>query len=205
MTTYRGYEVYKHSFGSQGPMLLESLNILENFDLHAMKHNSADYLHTVTEAMKLAYADRDTYYGDPAFVQTPGEGLLSKAYAKERAKLIDPKHASRAFVAGNPMAFDSKVKQWPYWTANLAEAVSERGAARPGIPNACRGRQGHHAYLDHRQCRQHLRQHAERRLDRGRGDFRQYRHRHERARRAVLARQDARARNCAPARGRAIR
>jgi gamma-glutamyltranspeptidase/glutathione hydrolase len=123
MTTYRGYEVYKHSFGSQGPVLLESLSILENFDLHAMKHNSADYLHTVTEAMKLAYADRDTYYGDPAFVQTPGEGLLSKQYAKERAKLIDPKHASRAFVAGNPMAYDSKVKQWPYWTANLAEAV----------------------------------------------------------------------------------
>jgi gamma-glutamyltranspeptidase/glutathione hydrolase len=123
MTTYRGYEVYKHSFGSQGPVLLESLNILENFDLKAMKHNSADYLHTVTEAMKLAYADRDSYYGDPAFVQTPAEGLLSKEYAKERAKLIDPKHASRAFVAGNPMAFDSKVKQWPYWTANLAEAV----------------------------------------------------------------------------------
>ena len=123
MTTYRGYEVYKHSFGSQGPVLLESLNILENFDLKAMKHNSADYLHTVTEAMKLAYADRDTYYGDQAFVQTPAEGLLSKEYAKERAKLIDPKHASRAFVAGNPMVFDSKVKQWPYWTANMAEAV----------------------------------------------------------------------------------
>jgi gamma-glutamyltranspeptidase / glutathione hydrolase len=123
MTTYRGYEVYKHSFGSQGPALLEALNILENFDLKSMGHNSADYLHTVTEALKLAYADRDTYYGDQAFVATPAEGLLSKAYAKERAKLIDMKHASRAFVAGNPMAYDSKVKQWPYWTANLAEAV----------------------------------------------------------------------------------
>jgi gamma-glutamyltranspeptidase/glutathione hydrolase len=123
MTTYRGYQVYKHSFGSQGPVLLQSLNILEQFDLRAMKHNSADYIHTVFEAMKLAYADRDTYYGDPAFVSTPAEGLLSKDYAKERAKLIDPKHASRSYVAGNPMAFDSKVKQWPYWTANLAEAV----------------------------------------------------------------------------------
>jgi gamma-glutamyltranspeptidase/glutathione hydrolase len=123
MTTYRGYEVYKHSFGSQGPVLLESLNILENFDLHAMKHNSADYIHTVIEAMKLAYADRDTFYGDQSFVETPREGLLSKEYAKERAKLIDPKHASRAFVAGNPMAYDSKVKGWPYWSANLAEAV----------------------------------------------------------------------------------
>jgi gamma-glutamyltranspeptidase/glutathione hydrolase len=123
MTTYRGYQVYKHSFGSQGPVLLQSLNILEQFDLRAMKHNSADYIHTVFEAMKLAYADRDTYYGDPAFVSTPAEGLLSKDYAKERAKLIDPKRASRSFVAGNPMAFDSTVKQWPYWTASLAEAV----------------------------------------------------------------------------------
>jgi len=123
MTTYRGYEVYKHSFGSQGPMLLETLNILENFDLKAMGHNSADYLHVVTEAMKLAYADRDSYYGDPEFVQTPAEGLLSKAYAKERAKQIDMKHASRDFVAGNPMAFDSKVKQFPYWIASLKEAV----------------------------------------------------------------------------------
>jgi gamma-glutamyltranspeptidase/glutathione hydrolase len=123
MTTYRGYQVYKHSFGSQGPMLLESLNILENFDLHAMGRNSADYLHTVTEAMKLAYADRDSFYGDQAFVQTPAEGLLSKEYAKERAKLIDPKHASRNFVAGNPLAYDSKVKQFPYWIANLVDAV----------------------------------------------------------------------------------
>jgi len=119
MTTYRGYEVYKHSFGSQGPTLLEALNILENFDLKLMKRSSADYIHTVTEALKLAYADRDSYYGDQAFVQTPAEGLLSKAYAKERAKLIDPKHASRDFIAGNPMAYDSKVKAWPYWVANI--------------------------------------------------------------------------------------
>ena len=67
-------------------MLLQTLNILENFDLKAMGYASADYLHTVVEAMKLAYADRDSYYADPAFVQVPAEGLLSKAYAKERAK-----------------------------------------------------------------------------------------------------------------------
>ena len=88
---YRGYTVYKHGFGSQGPMLLQTLNILEQFDLKAMGYDSADYLHTVTEAMKLAYADRDTYYADPAFVQVPAEGLLSKAYARERAALIDPR------------------------------------------------------------------------------------------------------------------
>ena len=89
-TTYRGYTVYKHGFGSQGPVLLQALNILENFDLRAMGYASADYLHTVVEAMKLAYADRDSFYADPAFVKVPAEGLLSKAYAKERSALIDP-------------------------------------------------------------------------------------------------------------------
>jgi gamma-glutamyltranspeptidase/glutathione hydrolase len=127
MTTYRGYEVYKHWFGGQGPALLEALNILEQFDLRAMKHNSADYIHVVVEALKLAYADRDSYYGDPAFVETPAEGLLSKAYAKERARFIDPQHASRAYIAGNPLSFDAHVKEWPYWIANLADATKPGG------------------------------------------------------------------------------
>ena len=127
MTTYRGYEVYKHAFNGQGPVLLEALNILENFDLRSMKQNSPEYLHTMVEALKLAYADRDTYYADPAFVRVPGEGLLSKAYAKERARLIDPKHASRAFVAGNPLPFDGQVKEWPYWVANITDAGKPAG------------------------------------------------------------------------------
>lgn len=113
-TTYRGYTVYKHGFTSQGPVLLQTLNILETFDLAAMKHDSADYVHTVTEAMKLAYADRDTYYADTAFVQVPAEGLLSKAYAKTRAALINPRQASKSFIAGDPLAFDSTVKTWPF-------------------------------------------------------------------------------------------
>jgi gamma-glutamyltranspeptidase/glutathione hydrolase len=127
MTTYRGYEVYKHAFNGQGPVLLEALNILESFDLRSMKHNSSEYLHTVVEALKLAYADRDTYYADPAFVRVPGEGLLSKAYAKERAKLIDPNHASRAYVAGNPLPFDGQVKEWTYWVANITDAGKSTG------------------------------------------------------------------------------
>jgi gamma-glutamyltranspeptidase/glutathione hydrolase len=130
-TTYRGYTVYKHGFGSQGPVLLETLNILENFDLHAMKYGSADYLHTLTEAMKLAYADRDTYYADPAFVDVPAEGLLSKEYAKQRAKLIDPHHASRSFIAGDPLPFDSRVKQWNYWKADIKDAVTQRAQLEP--------------------------------------------------------------------------
>jgi len=125
-TTYRGYTVYKHGFGSQGPVLLQTLNILETFDLHGMGYGSADYLHTITEAMKLAYADRDTYYADPAFVEVPGEGLLSKTYAKERAKLIDPKRASKSFIAGDPLPYDSKVKHWPYWKADLKDASNDR-------------------------------------------------------------------------------
>ena len=129
-TTYRGYTVYKHGFGSQGPSLLQSLNILENFDLHAMGYGSADYLHTVTEALKLAYADRDTYYADQAFVKTPAEGLLSKAYAKERAALIDPKRASKSFMAGEPMKYDSQVKTWSYWKANVPESASKVSASR---------------------------------------------------------------------------
>src|SRR5215471_6391456 len=125
-TTYRGYTVYKHGFGSQGPVLLQTLNILENFDLHAMGYGSADYLHTITEAMKLAYADRDTYYADPAFVNVPAEGLLSKEYAKERAKLIDPHRASKSFTAGDPLRYDSKVKQWTYWKASAKDATNDR-------------------------------------------------------------------------------
>ena len=93
-TDYRGYTIYKHGFNSQGPVLLQALNILEEFDLQAMGHNSPDYIHTVVEAMKLAYADRDTYYADTDFVDVPAEGLLSTTYAQERAAQIDPAVAS---------------------------------------------------------------------------------------------------------------
>jgi hypothetical protein len=64
-TTFQGYTVYKPGFWSQGPAMLETLNILEPYDLRAMQRNSADYVHTLVEALKLAYADRDTWYGDP--------------------------------------------------------------------------------------------------------------------------------------------
>ncbi len=133
-TTYRGYTVYKHGFGSQGPVLLQTLNLLESFDLQAMGFGSADYLHTIAEAMKLAYADRDTYYADPAFVTVPAQGLLSKAYAKERAALIDPARASKAFVAGDPLKYDPKVKEWTYWKANIAPGdASSSNAPAPSI------------------------------------------------------------------------
>jgi gamma-glutamyltranspeptidase/glutathione hydrolase len=96
---YRGYKVYKPGFWSQGPAMLEALNILEGFDLRSMGFNSADYIFKVTEALKLAYADRDTYYGDPKFNHIPADTLLSKDYAAERRKLIGPK-ASLDFIPG---------------------------------------------------------------------------------------------------------
>jgi gamma-glutamyltranspeptidase / glutathione hydrolase len=93
-TTYRGYTIHKPGFWTQGPVMLQALNILEGYDLKAMGHNSPQYLHTVLEAVKLAFADRDRYYGDPKFSKIPEETLLSKTYAAERRKLIDPAHAS---------------------------------------------------------------------------------------------------------------
>ena len=100
-TTYRGYTVSKPGFWTQGPVTLEALNILEGFDLKAMGHNSPQYLHTVLEAVKLAFADRDRYYGDPKFSKIPEQILLSKDYAAERRKLIDPDHASMESRPGN--------------------------------------------------------------------------------------------------------
>jgi gamma-glutamyltranspeptidase / glutathione hydrolase len=99
-TTFHGYTVYKPGFWSQGPSMIETLNILEGFDLPHMGLNSADYIHTLVEALKLAYADRDTYYGDPKFVKIPAERLLSKEYGAERRKLITSE-ASLEFRPGN--------------------------------------------------------------------------------------------------------
>ncbi len=91
---YRGIDVFKCPPWSQGPVLLQMLGLLEGYDLAEMGHNSADYVHTVVECMKLAFADRDFYYGDPEFVDVPLERLLSKEYAAERRGLVDPGQAS---------------------------------------------------------------------------------------------------------------
>jgi len=99
---YRGYTVYKAGFWNQGPSLLQTLRILEGFDLRAMGAGSADAIHTTVEAIKLAYADRDRYYGDPDFVKVPGDVLLSAPYATARRALIDPKRASLEQRPGDP-------------------------------------------------------------------------------------------------------
>jgi gamma-glutamyltranspeptidase / glutathione hydrolase len=104
---YRGYRVYKNPSASQGPAELIALNLLEGFDLKALGHNSADFLHLSVEAVKLAMADREKFMGDMDFIKIPYEGLLSKAYARERRKLIDPATASLELRPGSPEKFAS--------------------------------------------------------------------------------------------------
>jgi gamma-glutamyltranspeptidase/glutathione hydrolase len=98
-TDYRGYTVYKGGFWTQGGVMIEALNILEGYDLQALGWNSAEYIHRMTEALKLAYADRDTYYADPKFVDVPAE-LLTKSYAAQRRAQIDLRRSSASFRPG---------------------------------------------------------------------------------------------------------
>jgi gamma-glutamyltranspeptidase/glutathione hydrolase len=139
-TTFHGYTVYKPGFWSQGPSLIEALNILEGVNLQGLKLNSADYIHTLVESLKLAYADRDTYYGDPKFVKIPAETLLSKTYGAERRKLIG-EMASLDFRPGkigeNPPVhpFYANIARYPIPDALLAkdttcvDAIDKDGVA----------------------------------------------------------------------------
>jgi gamma-glutamyltranspeptidase/glutathione hydrolase len=107
---YRGIDVYKLTTWTQGPVMLQALNILENFDLKSMGYNSSRYIHTICQAMHLAFADRDFYYGDPDFLPSePINGLLSKAYAKERAKSIQYERNDTLVGPGDPYPFEQKV------------------------------------------------------------------------------------------------
>jgi gamma-glutamyltranspeptidase/glutathione hydrolase len=103
-TNYRGYDVFELPPNGQGIATLQILNILEGFDLKSMGRNSAETLHAMIEAKKIAWADRAKFYADPEFAKIPLAGLLSKGYAAERRKLIDPGHAAKAVEAGVPPA-----------------------------------------------------------------------------------------------------
>jgi len=107
--SYKGIEVYKLTTWVQGPALLQALNILENFDLQSMGYNSTRYLHTVYQAMSLAFADRDFYYGDPYFPPAePIRGLLSKDYAKRRAQTIQFERNDPTIKPGDPYPFQNE-------------------------------------------------------------------------------------------------
>src|SRR3984893_4487440 len=101
-TNYRGYDVFELPPNGQGIATLQILNILEGFDLKSMGRNSAETLHAMIEAKKIVWADRAKFYADPAFAKIPLKGLLSKNYAAERRKWIDPSHAAKKVEAGNP-------------------------------------------------------------------------------------------------------
>lgn len=110
---YKGIDVYKLKQWTQGPVMLQALNILENFDLKSMGYNSTRYIHTVYQAMSLAFADRDFYYGDPYFgPEEPMKGLLSKEYAKQRAGMIDSTKNNAMIGPGDPYPFEGKTN--PY-------------------------------------------------------------------------------------------
>ncbi|WP_113922069.1 gamma-glutamyltransferase family protein [Cognataquiflexum aquatile] len=120
---YKGIDVYKLQEWTQGPALLQSLNILENFDLKSMGYNSANYINTVYQSMSLAFSDRDFYYGDPDFSpKSPMKGLLSKEYAKDRAKLIKEKNDPE-IGPGDPYPFQGETNPFKHLLVNRKEAL----------------------------------------------------------------------------------
>lgn len=129
---YRGIDVYKLTHWVQGPVMLQALNILENLDLKEMGYNSARYIHALYQAMNLAFADRDFYYGDPYFPpEEPIEGLLSKAYAKKRFAQIDWERNNPFVRPGNPYEFQDGEHPFPsllkLWRQQVLQSRTQSG------------------------------------------------------------------------------
>jgi gamma-glutamyltranspeptidase/glutathione hydrolase len=125
---YRGLQVYGCGPWCQGPALLQALALLETYDLPALGHNSPAYIHTLSEAFKLVFADREAFIGDPDFVRVPLGGLLSKAYAAERRTQIDPARAwAELPPPGDPWRFEAEA---------AAPAADARGTGSPGGPGS---------------------------------------------------------------------
>ncbi len=133
---------YKCGPWNQGPALLQSLSILKNIPIGDMGHNSAEYLHTVIEAVKLAFADREQWYGDPEFVHVPIEALLSDEYGAMRSKLIDPSKASDQIIPGDPtrqvaaMPVEDRIgrKSWGHGTVHV-DAIDRDGNMVAATPS----------------------------------------------------------------------
>jgi gamma-glutamyltranspeptidase/glutathione hydrolase len=128
MVNYKGIDVYKLTVWTQGPSMLQALNILEHFDLKAMGYNSARYIHTVYQALSLAYADRDFYYGDPDPAFPPHEpvlGLLSKEYAADRAKLVNPERNDPNIGPGDPYPYQRTVNPFPELLKNWSATATK--------------------------------------------------------------------------------
>jgi len=114
-TNYRGFDVYKCDTWCQGAVLLQQLNLLEGYDLASLGHNTLEYLHGYIECAKLAFADREHYYADPAFADVPLDRLLSKEYAAERRELVDPAHASLEMRPGGVEPYMLKKSEEGDW------------------------------------------------------------------------------------------
>ncbi|MEO5947635.1 MAG: gamma-glutamyltransferase [Chitinophagaceae bacterium] len=132
---YKGIDVYKMQQWTQGPTMLQSLNILENFDLKNMGYNSTKYIHTLYQTMNMTFADRDFYYGDPYFApEEPMKGLLSKEYAKQRAAMINPDMNDANIGPGDPYPFEGKTN--PYMSfindkKKYTDTTLKKGNATP--------------------------------------------------------------------------
>lgn len=130
---YRGYDVYTTGPWSQGPVFPQALKLLEGFDVRAMGHNSAAYVHVVNQALNLAFADREQYLGDPAFVNVPMRALLSEDYLRERRKLIDPERAWPAMPpAGDPRRGRATLDGAPQSPAAAAAVAGTAGEETAG-------------------------------------------------------------------------
>jgi len=164
-SNYRGFDVHKCGPWTQGPVLLQQLNLLEGFNLKEMGHNTVEYLHTWIECAKLAFADREQYYADPDFVDVPLDRLLSKAYADERRRLIDPDTASMELRPGGVPPIKLDETHEPGWregdtvhleavdgTGNMLSATPSGAWIRtsPLIPGLgfCMGTRGHFLHLN---------------------------------------------------------
>lgn len=133
---YKGIEVYKLQQWTQGPSLLQALNILENFDLKSMGYNSVKYINTVYQAMSMAFADRDFYYGDPRFSpQIPMKGLLSKEYAKLRASQIDSTKNLSNIGPGDPYVFEGRTNPFKELLAKRGFPEFDSSAKRNFVPS----------------------------------------------------------------------
>ena len=134
-THFAGYSIHTQSTWSQAGVLLQTLNMLGHLDLHALGHNSPAYVHTVTEALKLAFADRECYYGDPDFAAVPVDGLLDEAYAAQRVQAIGERACPELPAPGTPFG-------------SAGASTSPRPAAA-GVPEASEEGTTHLAVIDH--------------------------------------------------------
>jgi len=138
-TTYKGIEVYKLPFWQQGPVMLQALNILENADVKAMGYNSPRYIHTVYQAMNMAFADRDFYYGDPYFPpEEPTRGLLSKEYAKARFAQMNRERNDPDVKPGDPYPYQGGTNPFATllasWSQNVAADSQPRSGQQDRLP-----------------------------------------------------------------------